>query len=392
MHGSSKIDTQKKKTNWKSFPYNASVLILYCLLFCCRFTWNRFALSESLRTCLSHLMAKHLDINTRAQIVTLKEQSCSHSKVAKQLNVSRVTAQKNFQPLQVHRKLVGCSKHRQTPRNHAQNRHENRLLSETDRGKTAVDIRWEINNRFDLTISDSMVECWLLAAGLNGGIARKKPLVNRTNQGKWLRFARDHQKLMTEQWARVLFSDESKFKMYSSDCKIYISCRSSEEFYPWCTAGTVKGRGGSVMVWSWPYCENQWHWNHPQLHGRPGDPFKGLCWQEPASELDFPTWYAPIHTSWHTKNWFDHEKMTVLDWPPTSPNLNSIENLWVDINKAFKTQRPANLNDLWTTIEAALKNITMDRSQKLIESMSRRCAAVISNKGYATKYSAYGSN
>ncbi len=37
---------------------------------------------------------------------------------------------------------------------------------------------------------------------------------------------------------------------------------------------------------------------------------------------------AAIHTSALTKEWFFNESIMLMDWPPVSPDLNPIENLW----------------------------------------------------------------
>ncbi|GBL89841.1 Transposable element Tc3 transposase [Araneus ventricosus] len=37
---------------------------------------------------------------------------------------------------------------------------------------------------------------------------------------------------------------------------------------------------------------------------------------------------APIHTYNATKNYSNSKNVTVLEWPPMSPDLNPIENVW----------------------------------------------------------------
>ncbi|KAL7723171.1 hypothetical protein ACLKA6_014928 [Drosophila palustris] len=37
---------------------------------------------------------------------------------------------------------------------------------------------------------------------------------------------------------------------------------------------------------------------------------------------------APIHTARSVKSWIQDQKVDLLDWPPYSPDLNIIENVW----------------------------------------------------------------
>lgn len=75
-----------------------------------------------------------------------------------------------------------------------------------------------------------------------------------------------------------------------------------------------------------------------------------------------------------------------MEWPAQSPDLNPKENLWCDVKEAVADAHPTNNNQLWETVERAWKSIPKERCENLVNSMHRRWVAVISNKGYATKY------
>ena len=59
-------------------------------------------------------------------------------------------------------------------------------------------------------------------AGLLGRVARKKPLVNKVNRGKRLKYAKDMLNKPLRFWETVIWSDESKFNLFGSDGKVMV--------------------------------------------------------------------------------------------------------------------------------------------------------------------------
>uniref|UniRef100_A0A8R1ET34 DDE_3 domain-containing protein n=1 Tax=Caenorhabditis japonica TaxID=281687 RepID=A0A8R1ET34_CAEJA len=94
----------------------------------------------------------------------------------------------------------------------------------------------------------------------------------------------------------------------------------------------------------------------------------------------------PKHTSSHVANWFRRRRVDLLEWPRQSPDLNPIEHMWEELERRLKGVRASNANQKFAQLEAAWKSIPMTVVQTLLDSMSRRCQAVIDAKGYPTKY------
>ena len=46
---------------------------------------------------------------------------------------------------------------------------------------------------------------------------------------------------------------------------------------------------------------------------------------------------ARIHTSRQSKEWFENHGILLLDWPPYSPEMNPIENLWAIVKRIGQT-------------------------------------------------------
>ena len=77
-----------------------------------------------------------------------------------------------------------------------------------------------------------------------------------------------------------------------------------------------------------------------------------------------------------------------MEWPPNSPDLNPIENMWSIIKrkvyangKQFRSK-----NKLWNAIQAAAKEISTDEVLKLTSSMDRRLIAVVASHGAYIKH------
>uniref|UniRef100_A0A8R1EQJ7 HTH_Tnp_Tc3_2 domain-containing protein n=1 Tax=Caenorhabditis japonica TaxID=281687 RepID=A0A8R1EQJ7_CAEJA len=88
----------------------------------------------------------------------------------------------------------------------------------------------------------------------------------------------------------------------------------------------------------------------------------------------------------HVANWFRRRRVDLLEWSSQSPDLNPIENMWEELERRLKGVRASNANQKFAQLEAAWKSIPMTVVQTLLDSMPRRCHAVIDIKGYPTKY------
>jgi hypothetical protein len=96
---------------------------------------------------------------------------------------------------------------------------------------------------------------------------------------------------------------------------------------------------------------------------------------------------APCHKARKVMTWFLNNGIEVMDWPPNSPDLNPIENLWRSLKMKLKTDNTKNTQQLQQAISAIWMNdILRLECEKLVESLPRRIAAVLRNRGYPTKY------
>ena len=97
---------------------------------------------------------------------------------------------------------------------------------------------------------------------------------------------------------------------------------------------------------------------------------------------------APIHTARVAKRWKEDNDITNLPWPAQSPDLNPIENIWDELDRKVRKHKPLpkNQNDLWQILQEEWSKLDENIYKNLVDSMPRRIAAVIENRGGPTKY------
>ena len=99
------------------------------------------------------------------------------------------------------------------------------------------------------TVTERTTRRRLKSSGYNGRQARKKPFISTKNQKKRIQWAKEMVKKTMTFWKQVVFTDESKIKISGSDGRVFVWRKSTEEWMPTCTLGTVKTGEPSIMVW-----------------------------------------------------------------------------------------------------------------------------------------------
>ncbi len=89
-------------------------------------------------------------------------------------------------------------------------------------------------------------------------------------------------------------------------------------------------------------------------------------------------------------DWFlEHDnEFTLLKWPPQSPDLNPIEQLWDVMEQEIRIMdvQTTNLQQLCDAIMSIWTKISEECFQHLVESMPRRIKAVLKAKVGPTRY------
>jgi transposase len=86
------------------------------------------------------------------------------------------------------------------------------------------------------------------------------------------------------------------------------------------------------------------------------------------------------------QDWLFNHGVRLIDFPPYSPDLNPIENLWADIEQRVAARAPKTIEELQDVITEEWQNTDGTLLQKLAHSMPKRCQAVIDAKGHHIHY------
>lgn len=220
---------------------------------------------------------------------------------------------------------------------------------------------------------------------------KKKPPLNNQRKDSRIVFARNHMTWKAE-WHTVVFSDEKRFNLDGPDgFNFYFHDIRKEEHF----LSRHHSREKGVMVWGaisyYGTCQLQFVSSKMNATH-----YKGLL------EKAFPDFNnifgplpwtfqqdnAPIHTARVVKSWIQEQNVTLMEWPPYSPDLNIIENVWGWMTrKVYESGRQfEDIQSLTDAINTAWREVSLNYLKSLYDSLTDRIYEVISKNGGSTHY------
>ena len=167
-----------------------------------------------------------------------------------------------------------------------------------------------------------------------------------------LQYAKQHRDKPLDFWNKVIWSDEAKIELFGHNHKRYIWRGVNKAYDEKYTIPTVKRGGGSLMFWG---CMS-YTGNLVKTDSRMNAAFYQKLLEEnlhsSARKLRMGcTWMFqhdndPTHKAKSTCHWLQQKKVKVLEWPSQFPDLNIIEPLWGDLNRAVHARQPKNSQEL----------------------------------------------
>lgn len=231
-------------------------------------------------------------------------------------------------------------------------------------------------------------------AGYNGRVARRKPFISEQNRVKRLEFASEYLKKPVEFWKSVLFSDESKFNLFSSDGRRMVWRKPNTELETKHLIPTVKHGGGNVLVWgcmSYKGVGNL-HFIDNIMDAKAYVKILQSNLTDSVEKMGMNNGFIfqqdndPKHTARIVKEWLLYNVQKTLPHPPQSPDLNPIENLWHILDLKIRKYHISNKEELKSRLREEWAKISFEITSKLVTSMPERLQAVLDAKGMHTKY------
>jgi DDE superfamily endonuclease/Transposase len=268
-----------------------------------------------------------------------------------------------------------------------------------------------------IKVSRNTLHRRLKEINLYSRIRRRKPVLQPRHKAARLHWARKYQNWTVQDWMRVIWSDESSIVLGRKTRRRRCIRKKGHAHLARHCDGTVKSGKITMMVWA---CFNGVK-PGPLIVCDAGSvnadryldilcdgvvtfvnelltPISGSDTITVATGDSFLFMHdnAPCHTAMKVTQFLKKQRVPTMKWPAQSPDLNPIENLWVDLKERFHARciqiglkpstRPEVLEKFATILRQLWREQGVELITKLIVSMPRRVAAVIAARGGSTKY------
>lgn len=332
-------------------------------------------------------MGRHLTTDDKQQIIQLHVSNIKIGDICDQLNCSRSTVSTVINRWKKG-VLVGCRKVREVRRRlSAQKVHQILTYFLDHPFRTYNDCIRDLN----LSVCSETVRKTLSKNGIKNYVACSKLFLSIQNQIKRLRFALKYQD-WSWQWGHVAAMDEKTVQTYANCKKVMVKRRPKERYDPDKIACTevqntknkvnlvgVIACDGPNMIYSVPTKLNSIHFRQ----------LMRLKVRRIIGNNSLMMDNATIHGK-GIKYLLKSGIKVMMDFPPKSPDLNPIENIWANfqkrMNKKLFNVCISTKSDLLELIRNTWKEIPASFINNCMMSMPARLKEVIRMKGRHTKY------
>lgn len=328
-----------------------------------------------------------LTVDLRQQIVEMFKRRETQSTISRALNIGRTSVRKVWLKF-LQTGSVADKKKSGRPKKISGK--EIRMLTRTSKKNpflTAAEVLDESGIDKDVTLRT--IQSYLSRSGLPGRIAERKTFVSDCNMKRRVSWCKTYNNWSSEQWKNIIFSDECRIEISSSYHR-YVRRPPGHRFDPKYTIKNVRHSSKSILIWGairgdgeriLIRCPIRLDSSAYQLvleEGLQDMYVDNSCFMQDG---------APCHTSRSTMLYLEQKKICLLsDWPPQSPDINIIENIWSILKTKVSKFKIKSSEDLWNVTLKVWNEIPTKTINDLYESIPRRLKAVVKAKGHHCKY------
>ena len=338
---------------------------------------------------------KHLSEQTIAQIIALKKSGSQTKEIAELIGVSPRSVRTWYKKFRENGG-VDTPTHKTRPgRDKKTSRRCMNIVKRQLESNPRITARTlkELNPEVFGEVSVRTVNRRIAELGYTSHRPVKKPLLTLKQRKKRVAIARKYQAWDSDQWMRVLWSDESTFTVTCNRGGNVYRKAGSDPLDPRYIESTVK-HPDSLMIWGsfTGFGKSKLHVYHNKEKVNQYNYLELLCDILPDAFEDtnaavFMQDGATPHTAKSVLGWLDDCGIEYIrDWPGNSPDINPIENLWEIIKKDLQGKDVSSVPKLEKEIRASWDRIPADMLRSLALSLPRRLEQVIKRKGCPTKY------
>ncbi|GFU79679.1 transposable element Tc3 transposase [Trichonephila clavipes] len=197
--------------------------------------------------------------------------------------------------------------------------------------------------------------------------------------------------LTQQQWASVLFTDESRFTMESDSGRLLIWREQRTRYHQSNTVERHSYRGGGILVWAGISLGG-----HTDLHVFHGGTVTGLIYRDETLDPYVRLYAAAIgndfilmddnarpHRARIVEEYLEDHGLERMEWPARSPDLNPIEHFWDYLGREVAALNPPrrSLHELKQGLLCVWSSLPIPVSDNLINSMGNRCRQCIQVRG-----------
>ena len=186
----------------------------------------------------------------RAQVTALKNQGVSNQEIAVATGLSVSGIQKIFRTVKQTNSFKDRPRSGRPPKLSDRNNRTIVRMLKNKETQTATNISKALKTSHKIEVSRFTVARALKSLGYACRIKKKKPKLTEKHKKARLAFAKKYESWTSDDWKKVIWSDESKFNLLNSDGKEYYWTNRPEELTEEAVSPTLKFGGGGVMVWS----------------------------------------------------------------------------------------------------------------------------------------------